>query len=70
MDTLKTETNNFVLNPSLYWKPLFLAVVLHLHAWTYGRQVGLCDSICDEVYSVYSVCCQGYQKEENYSSLT
>ena len=22
IDTLKTETNNFVLNPSLHWKPV------------------------------------------------
>ena len=63
IDTLKTETSNFVLNPCLHWKP----VLLHLHAWTYEGQVGLNDFVCAEAYSV---CCQGDQQGENYSSLT
>ena len=40
---------------------------MHLHAWTYGGQVGQHDFVCAEAYSV---CCQGYQQGENYSSLT
>ena len=39
----------------------------HLHAWTYRGQVELHDFVCTEAYSV---CCQGFQQEENYSSLT
>ena len=45
---------------------MFSAVLLHLHAWTYGGQVGLHDFVCSEAYSV---CCQGYQQGENYISF-
>ena len=31
-------------------------VTLHSHAWAYGGQFRLHDSVCTEVYSV---CCQG-----------
>ena len=34
---------------------------------TYGGQVGLHEFVCAEAYSV---CCQGDQQGENYSSLT
>ena len=53
--------------PSVEASGVFSAVLLHLHAWTYGGQVGLHDSVCAEAYSV---CCQGYQQGENYSSVT
>ena len=39
---------------------------MHLHTWTYRGQLGLHDFVCAEAYSV---CCQGYQQGENYSSL-
>ena len=55
VDTLKTASG------------MFSAVLLHLHTWTYEGQVGLHDFVCAEAYSV---CCQGYQQGENYSSLT
>ena len=61
IDTLKTETSNFVLNPSLHWKPV------ECSQQTYKGQVGLHDFVCAEVYSV---CCQGDQQGENYNSLT
>ena len=67
IDTLKTVTSNFVLNPSLHWKPVFSAVLLHFHAWTYEGEVGLHDFVCAEAYSV---CCQLNQQGENYSRLT
>ena len=67
IDAPKTETSNFVLNFSLHLKPVESSEQLHLHAWTYERQVGLHDFVCAEAYSV---CCHGYQQEENYSSLT
>ena len=55
IDTLKTETSNYVLNPSLHWKAngVFSAVLLHLHACTYEGQVGLHDFVCAEAYSVF-----------------
>ena len=52
--------------PSLEASGVFSGVLLHFHAWTYEGQVGLHDSVCAEAYSV---CCQGDQQGENYSSL-
>ena len=52
--------------PSLEASGVFSGVLLHFHAWTYEGQVGLRDSVCAEAYSV---CCQGDQQGENYSSL-
>ena len=68
IDTLKTETSNFVLNPSLHWKPMECS-----QECCYTFMPGLtkdklgCMTVCAEAYSV---CCQGDQQEENYSSLT
>ena len=53
------------LRISTVWKA-FSGVLLHFHAWTYEGQVGLHDFVCAEAYSV---CCQGDQQGENYSSL-
>ena len=53
--------------PSLEADGVFSGVLLHFHAWTYEGQVGLHDFVCAEAYSV---CCQGDQQGENYSSLT
>ena len=64
-DTLKTETSNF----SLHWKPVECSqqCCCTCMPGLYKGQVGLHDLVCSEAYSV---CCQGYQQEENYSSLT
>ena len=63
IDTLKTETSNFVQNYSRHWKPVECSEQC---CCTYGGQVGLHDCVCDEAFSL----CLGYQQEENYSSLT
>ena len=42
IDALKTETSNFVLNPSLHFKPVEgseQSCCMHLHAWTYRGQM-------------------------------
>ena len=68
IDTLKTETSNFVLNPSLHWKPVGCSEQCCCTSCLDLRgQVRLHDFVWAEVYSV---CFQGYQQEENYSSLT
>ena len=69
MDTLKTETSNFVLNPSLHWTPLECSeqCCCTCMPGLMEDKAGLHDFVCAEAYSV---CCQGYQQEENYSSLT
>ena len=66
--TLKTETRNFVLNPSLHWKPVECVEQCRLTCMP-----GLTEdkSSCVILYALkLSVCCQGYPQEENYSSLT
>ena len=62
IDTLKTETSNLVLNPSLHWKPVECS-----QQCCCTCMPGLHDFVCAEAYSV---CCQGDQQGENYSSLT
>ena len=47
IDTPKTETSNFVLNPSLQWKPVECSEQC---CSTYGGQVGLHDFVSAEAY--------------------
>ena len=67
IDTLKTETSNFVLNPSLHWKPVECPQQCCCTCMPGEGHVGLHDFVCAEAYSV---CYQGDQQGENYSSLT
>ena len=55
----ENSEKQFCIESQLHWK--------HLGAFAYGVQVGLHDFVCAEVYSLR---CQGYPQEENYSSLT
>ena len=68
IDALKTETSNLVLNPSLHWKPMEWSEQC---CCTCMPGLTKDKSGCMILYAeVYSVCCQGYQREENYSSRT
>ena len=60
IDILKTETSNFVLNPSLHWKPVECSGQCcgPCMPGFPGGQVRLHDFVCAEAYSV---CCHGYQ---------
>ena len=62
IETLKTEASNFVLNHSLHWKPVECpqqCCCTCMPGITEGKSA-----------EAYSVCWQGYQQKENYSSLT
>ena len=60
IDTLKTETTNFVLNPSLHWKPVECSQqCCCIACLTYEGQVGLHEFVCAEAYSI---CCHGEQQ--------
>ena len=68
IDTLKTETSNFVLNPSLHWKPVECSQQCCCTCMPgLTKDKSGCIFVCAEAYSV---CCQGDQQGENYSSLT
>ena len=68
IDTLKTETSKFVLNPSLHWKLVdrsqecCCTFMLGLTKDKSGCMIFVCAE-------AYSVCCQGDQQGENHSSL-
>ena len=66
IDTLKTETSNFVLNPSLHWKPVECSQQCCCTCMP-GLTSRSAYFVCAEAYSV---CCQGDQHGENYSSVT
>ena len=64
IDTLKTETSNFVLNPSLHWKPVECSqqcCCTCMPGLTKDKS-GCMIFVCAEVYLV---CCQGDQQGEN-----
>ena len=68
IDSLKTETSNFVLNPSLHWKPVECSQQCCCTCMPrLTKDKSGCMIVCA---GAYSVCCKGDQQGENYSSLT